>query len=110
MKTNNIKLSVLAVFALLVVAVFSFQSRVVTKAAAGDVAADYATKCKACHGADASKHFDPSKTVEAHTDIILKGKTAEKPPNMPSYEAKGMTKEEAKAFAEYMHGLRAPAK
>ena len=42
-------------------------------------------------------------------NAILKGKTAAKPPNMPAFEAKGITAEQAKALAEYMKSLRTPA-
>lgn len=109
MKTNQIKLSVLAIFAFAVIAVFSFQSRVITPAsAAGDVAADFKAKCAACHGADASKKYDPAKPDADHIKVILEGKTAEKPPNMPGYKAKGMTDEQAKELAEYMRTLRTP--
>ena len=109
MKTNQIKLSVLAVFAVAVIAVLSFQPKVVTQAsAAGDAAADYGARCKACHGADASKKYDPAKSDEELVKIILEGKTAEKPPNMPGYKAKGMTEDEAKALNAYMRSLRTP--
>lgn len=107
MKTNQIKLIVLAVFAVAIVTILSFQPKVVTTVSAdGDAAADFKAKCIACHGATAAKHYDPAKPDADHIQVILKGKTAEKPPNMPGYEAKGMTAEQAKALAEYMRKLR----
>ncbi|MCD9184923.1 MAG: cytochrome c [Pyrinomonadaceae bacterium] len=107
MNTKQIKLSVLAVFAVAVVTILSFQNKVVmTVSADGDVAAEYKSKCIACHGAAAAKNYDPAKTEAEHVQIILKGKTAAKPPNMPGYEAKGMTEAQAKALAEYMQSLR----
>jgi len=63
-------------------------------------------KCVACHGPKAEKKFDSTKSDEEHIQIILKGKKAEKPPNMPGYEAKGVTAEQAKALLEYMKSLR----
>ncbi len=70
-----------------------------------DAAATY-KKCVACHGPKAEKKFDPTKSDDAHVQIILKGKKAEKPPNMPGYEAKGVTPEQAKALLDYMKSLR----
>ena len=70
-----------------------------------DAAATY-KKCVACHGAKAEKKFDATKSDDEHIQIILKGKKAEKPPNMPGYEAKGVTAEQAKALLEYMKSLR----
>lgn len=110
MNTNKIKFSVLAVFAAIVFAVISFQPKVTATANFdGDVAADYKTKCSACHGPTAAKKYDPAKDDAHHIQVILEGKTAEKPPNMPGYKAKGMTDEQAKAFAEYMRKIRTEA-
>ena len=36
----------------------------------------------------------------------LDGKTAEKPPNMPAYKDKGMTREQAKALVTHMKSLK----
>jgi mono/diheme cytochrome c family protein len=63
-------------------------------------------KCVACHGAKAEKKFDAAKSDDEHVQIILKGKKAEKPPNMPGYESKGVTAEQAKALLDYMKSLR----
>jgi len=63
-------------------------------------------KCVTCHGAKAEKKFDATKSDEEHVQIILKGKKAAKPPNMPGYEAKGVTAEQAKALLDYMKSLR----
>jgi mono/diheme cytochrome c family protein len=72
-----------------------------------DAAADYKTmKCATCHGAKAEKKFDPAKSDDEHVQIILKGKKPEKPPNMPGYEAKGVTADQAKALLDYMKSLR----
>jgi cytochrome c len=70
-----------------------------------DAAATY-KKCVACHGPKAEKKFDATKSDDEHVQIILKGKKAEKPPNMPGYEAKGVTAEQAKALVDYMKSLR----
>ena len=63
-------------------------------------------KCVACHGPKAEKKFDATKSDDEHVQIILKGKKAEKPPNMPAYETKGVTADQAKALLDYMKSLR----
>jgi len=63
-------------------------------------------KCVACHGAKAEKKFDATKSDAEHVQIILKGKKVEKPPNMPGYESKGISKEQAKALLDHMKSLR----
>jgi mono/diheme cytochrome c family protein len=70
-----------------------------------DAAATY-KKCTGCHGAKAEKKFDPAKSDDELAQIILKGKTAEKPPNMPGYESKGITAEQAQQLVAYMKSLR----
>lgn len=76
-----------------------------TSATEFDAAKTY-KKCVACHGPKADKKFDAAKSDDEHVQIILKGKKAEKPPNMPAYETKGITAEQAKALLEYMKSLR----
>jgi|SRR4030095_1177219 mono/diheme cytochrome c family protein len=67
-----------------------------------DTAALYKSKCVACHGATAEKKFDATKSDEDLVQIVLKGKKAEKPPNMPAYEEKGITADQAKALVAFM--------
>jgi mono/diheme cytochrome c family protein len=71
-----------------------------------DVAATYKSKCVACHGAKADKKYDPTKSEDEQLAAILKGKKAEKPPNMPAYESKGINADQAKALMAYMKSLR----
>ena len=71
-----------------------------------DAAKTYKSKCVACHGAKAEKKFDATKSDDEHVQIILKGKKGEKPPNMPAYETKGVTADQAKALLDYMKSLR----
>ena len=71
-----------------------------------DAAATYKSKCVACHGAKAEKKFDTTKSDDMHVEIILKGKKMEKPPNMPGYESKGITAEQAKALLAHMKSLK----
>jgi len=71
-----------------------------------DPAAFYKAKCVACHGQKAEKKFDAALTDEQYIEAILKGKKPEKPPNMPGYESKGVTAEQAKALVDYMKSLR----
>jgi mono/diheme cytochrome c family protein len=67
-----------------------------------DAAALYKTKCFACHGATAEKKFDATKTDDELIQIVLKGKKLEKPPNMPAFEEKGITADQAKALVAFM--------
>jgi len=71
-----------------------------------DAAKTYKGKCVACHGPKAEKKFDTTKSDDEHVQIILKGKKGEKPPNMPAYETKGITADQAKALLDYMKSLK----
>ena len=71
-----------------------------------DAAATYKSKCAGCHGAKAEKKFDPSKADDELVQIILKGKKAEKPPNMPEYETKGVTADHAAQLLTHMRAAR----
>jgi mono/diheme cytochrome c family protein len=71
-------------------------------ASQNDVAALYKTKCFACHGATAEKKFDATKADADLTEIVLKGKKMEKPPNMPGFEEKGITADQATALVAFM--------
>jgi mono/diheme cytochrome c family protein len=109
MKTDQIKILVITAAVLTLGAVtFNAGWTSALPANGDDVAAVYKTKCAACHSPKAEKFFDPAKTDEQHIEIILKGKKAEKPPNMLAFE-KTMTPEQAKALAAYMRQLRSPA-
>ncbi|MGH9880733.1 MAG: c-type cytochrome [Pyrinomonadaceae bacterium] len=67
-----------------------------------DTAALYKSKCFACHGATAEKKFDATKAEDELIQTVLKGKKMEKPPNMPGYEEKGITADQAKALVAFM--------
>ena len=71
-----------------------------------DAAATYKAKCVACHGAAAEKKFDSTLADADLVQIVLKGKKAEKPPNMPAYEEKGITEDQAKAMVALMKSLK----
>ena len=71
-----------------------------------DAAATYKAKCVACHGAKAEKKFDAAKADADHVQAILKGKKMEKPPNMPGYEEKGITEDQAKALVAFMKSVQ----
>lgn len=109
MKTNHIKVFVLAA---IVLPLFMFMgiNAGVSKVSANsddDAAALYKKNtCFACHKADASKFFDPEEEDEVLINAILKGMKGEKPPNMPAYEAKGIDAEKAAALVAYMRSLR----
>ena len=70
-----------------------------------DAAATYKAKCAMCHGQSAEKKFDATKADDVLEAIILKGNDTVTP-KMPSYEAKGVTPEQAKALAAYMKSLK----
>ena len=67
-----------------------------------DNAALYKSKCFACHGATAEKKFDATKADDVLIQTVLKGKKMEKPPNMPAYEEKGITADQATALVLFM--------
>lgn len=67
-----------------------------------DAGALYKTKCVACHGPAAEKKFDATKPDAELIETVLKGKKLEKPPNMPNYEEKGVTADQAKALVDFM--------
>jgi mono/diheme cytochrome c family protein len=112
MKTNHIKIFVLAAIVLPLLMFLGMGSGMSTVSANADddAAALYKKNtCFACHKADASKHFDTALTDEELIEVILKGKKGEKPPFMPSYEAKGIDATKAAALVAYMRELRAAA-
>lgn len=71
-----------------------------------DYAAMYKSKCAMCHGQTAEKKFDGTKADADLIATVLKGKKAEKPPNMPAFEEKGITADQAKALVAYMKSLK----
>ena len=71
-----------------------------------DDAALYKSKCAMCHGATAEKKVDKSKADDELIQTVLKGKKLEKPPNMPAFEERGVTADQAKALVGYMKSLK----
>jgi mono/diheme cytochrome c family protein len=71
-----------------------------------DAAGTYKAKCFACHGAKAEKKWDSTRPDDQMVDSIMKGKKAEKPPNMPGFEEKGITTDQAKALLAYMKSIK----
>lgn len=71
-----------------------------------DAAGTYKAKCFACHGAKAEKKWDSTQPEDQMVASILKGKKAEKPPNMPGFEEKGITADQAKALIAYMKSIK----
>src|SRR6266516_7084530 len=67
-----------------------------------DAAALYKTKCAMCHGATAEKKVDKTKADDELIQTVLKGKKLEKPPNMPAFEERGLTADQAKALVAFM--------
>jgi mono/diheme cytochrome c family protein len=110
MKVMTLKKLAIILFALPLLAVLLLNSVSGQTPAAGDnkeaAAALFTAKCKMCHGAKAEKLFDPSKPEDEMVEAILKGKKAEKPPNMPAYAEKGVDAEMAKALIAHMKSLK----
>ena len=71
-----------------------------------DAAGTYKAKCTACHGAKAEKKFDATLSDDDLTQAVLKGKKPEKPPNMPAFEERGITADQAKALVAYMKSIK----
>ena len=71
-----------------------------------DAAGTYKAKCFACHGAKAEKKFDATLSDDELLQIVLKGKKPEKPPNMPAFEERGITADQAKALIAYMKSIK----
>ncbi|HEY7783923.1 MAG TPA: cytochrome c [Pyrinomonadaceae bacterium] len=74
-----------------------------------DSAAYYKAKCAICHGQKAEKKFDATMTEDQMVEAVLKGKKAEKPPNMPGFESKGVNADQAKALVVFMKQLKESA-
>ena len=110
MTRNQIKLFATAILILPLLALVVFRTDTVkaTSPVVDDPAAVFKAKCAACHSPKAEKFFDAAKPEEEQIEAVLKGKKGEKPPYMPGFEAKGMTRDDAKALVEYMKALRAP--
>ena len=70
-----------------------------------DAAATFKAKCAMCHGQNAEKKFDATKADDVLAATVLKGKD-DVTPKMPSYEAKGVTAEQARALVAHMKSLR----
>jgi mono/diheme cytochrome c family protein len=111
-KINQLKKLAVALLILPLLSVVLMNSASVkTRAAADGDATDVATlykdsKCSICHGPTAAKFFDATLADDKLVEIVLKGKKAEKPPNMPAYEVKGLTEDQAKALVAYMKTLK----
>lgn len=71
-----------------------------------DAAGTYKAKCFACHGAKAEKKFDATLSDDDMVQAVLKGKKPEKPPNMPAFEERGITADQAKALVAYMKSIK----
>lgn len=108
MSLNKIKLVAAAFLIVPVIAFAAFRTDNVRAAAvtSDDAAATYKAKCAMCHKPDASKFFDTALSDDDMVQAILKGKKAEKPPNMPAFEEKGITADQAKELVTYMKGLK----
>lgn len=76
------------------------------RAVGDDAAATYKAKCFACHGAKAEKKWDSTHPDDQMVESVLKGKKAEKPPNMPGFAEKGIDADQAKALIAYMKSLK----
>jgi mono/diheme cytochrome c family protein len=108
MKNTHLKrLGVSIVLVAMLALVFLVSGTAQTDVKFSDAASYYKdAKCVVCHGQKAEKKFNAELKDEELVEIVLKGKKPEKPPNMPAYEAKGLTAEQAKAMVDYMKSLK----
>jgi mono/diheme cytochrome c family protein len=108
MKNANLKrLGVAIVLSAMLALVFLVSGAAQTDVKFTDATSYYKdAKCVVCHGQKAEKKFDADIKEEDLVQIVLKGKKPEKPPNMPAYEAKGLTEDQAKAMIAYMKSLK----
>lgn len=104
-KTNRLKLFAIALVALpATFALAPASARTDADDKPFEATAVYKTKCASCHGKQAEKKFDATKTDDVLTEVVLKGKDA-KPLKMPSYETKGITADQAKTLVAHMKSL-----
>ena len=107
MKSSIKQLKKLAfIFVGMMVATMFLLASVPARTATDDAAAMYKTKCVACHGVTAEKKFDATKADADLIQTVLNGKKMEKPPNMPGFEEKGITADQAKALIAFMKSLK----
>lgn len=108
MSLIRIKLIATALLVVPMLAVLVFNSNNVGAAtrSSDDAAATFKAKCAMCHTATASKYFDATLPDDQLVQFVLKGKKAEKPPNMPAFEEKGITADQAKELVTYMKSLK----
>lgn len=108
MQTNINRLKLLAIALLFLLALLALTRGASVPVRADnkpfDAAAMYKSKCASCHGKQAEKKFDKTKTDDVLTEVVLKGKDA-KPLKMPAYETKGVTQEQAGALVAQMRTL-----
>ena len=103
LKNTAITVSICIIFALIFLVSAAAQNDVKY----ADAASYYKEgKCVVCHGQKAEKKFNADDKDEELIKIIMQGKKAEKPPNMPAYEPKGLTAEQAKTLVDYMRTLK----
>ena len=107
MRINSL-VKMAAMFASLLLAATFLVVSVPARAGADDfdAAGTYKAKCFACHGAKAEKKFDATLSDDDMVQIVLKGKKPEKPPNMPAFEERGITADQAKAMVAYIKSIR----
>jgi mono/diheme cytochrome c family protein len=109
MQTNNNRMKLFAVSVIALLATFALAPASARTGAGVDnkpfeATAVYKSKCTACHGKQAEKKFDKTKTDDVLTEVVLKGKDA-KPLKMPAYETKGVTQAQAGALVAHMRTL-----
>lgn len=110
LKTLGIGAAVASLFGLMLLTPVGTRKATATQeVSAANAAEFYKAKCTACHGPKAEKKFDATLPDDQLLDAVMKGKKVEKPPNMPSFEAKGVTADQAKGLVDYMKQLKSSA-
>jgi len=106
MRKSVRKISLITGLGMMLTLVAIVSARARTSDETFNAATTYKTKCQSCHGAKAEKKWDSTRPDDEAIQAILKGKKAEKPPNMPGYEAKGITADQAKELLAHMRSLK----
>lgn len=104
LKKGTFAVVALSVFAAILLSPASIQTS--AKSQDFDTAGVYKAKCAMCHGPKAEKKFDATLPEDQMKAAILTGKKGEKPPNMPEFQSKGVTADQATALIAYMKSLK----
>jgi mono/diheme cytochrome c family protein len=99
---NRLKKVALVLAGVMIAATLFIASAPARATADDETSALFKSKCAMCHGQTAEKKFDAAKADDELIQTVLKGKKLEKPPNMPGFEERGITADQAKSLVGFM--------